>query len=120
MLSSTASGKIYSGTCPNKTCNGVVIFSDYSKNAHCYSCKADHPISLLVNAFQLTDSCEALVAFLLAGTAQVKQDPPVVSNSLKILLHLSSLRISDGNFCFYCISQFPFLFFFFPFKKVLL
>lgn len=31
----------------------------------------------MVNAFQIPDSCEALVAFLLAGTTQVKPDPPV-------------------------------------------
>lgn len=78
MLSSVSPGRILSGTCPAKGCNAVVIFSEPAQDTYCWSCKTQYPASSLLNASEIRDSREALLAFLkLLSDIPSKSETPV-------------------------------------------
>lgn len=79
MLSSSTSGRFYSGHCPTQNCNATVIFTDTSKEASCFTCKSNFPTSSLINDSKICGSGEALCAILqMLYDYPSKPDPPVV------------------------------------------
>ena len=80
MLSTSTSGRIFSGTCATDKCKAVIIYSEFVKEAQCWQCKSRFPVTSLTDSSEIRDSREALVAFwkLLTDSSPVLPDPPVV------------------------------------------
>lgn len=91
MLSTSASGRIYSGSCPTDDCKAVIIYSDFVKDAQCWQCKLKFPITSLTDACEIRDSREALVAFwkLLTESSPSLPEPPVVNGIHEVWYFIS-------------------------------